>query len=112
MLAWPLDTRLSTAISLRTCTFQSAPRSMDNQEKAAHHMLAALHEALVDDLAGVVLAALDVDRLLHDRVRPAAERLSGAVLSGASRSASLRRHGRVLTWQGTVAGMAGVARGA
>lgn len=46
----------------------------------AHHVLAALHEALVDNLAGVVLARLDVDRLLHDGIRAAAERLARPVL--------------------------------
>ena len=46
----------------------------------AHHVFAALHEALVDDLAGVVLACIDVDRLLHDGIRAAAERLARPIL--------------------------------
>ena len=43
-------------------------------------MLAPLHELLVDDLAGIVFAGVDVDGLLHDGVRPAPERLACAVL--------------------------------
>jgi hypothetical protein len=43
-------------------------------------MLPPLHELLVDDLARIVLARLDVYRLLHDRVRPAPERLARAIL--------------------------------
>ena len=37
-----------------------------------HHVLAALHELLVDDLASIVLAGLDVDGFLDNSVRAAA----------------------------------------
>ncbi len=46
----------------------------------AYHVLAAFHEALVDDLAGIVLVCLDVDRLLHDGIRAAPERLARPIL--------------------------------
>ena len=42
-------------------------------------MLAASHEALVDDLGGVVAACLDVDAFLDYRVAPCSQRLSGLV---------------------------------
>jgi hypothetical protein len=96
------------------------------KEKGTHHVLATLHELLVDDLAGKVLAGLDVDRLLHDRVRPAPERLARAVLSWGKISMRTVGEGegmggvwrvgydgergvcryttRGRTWQGTVAG--------
>lgn len=45
-----------------------------------HHMLPPLHELLVDDFAGIVLARLDVNRLLHDGIRPTTERLACAIL--------------------------------
>jgi hypothetical protein len=43
-------------------------------------MLPPLHELLVDDLAGIVLAGLDVDGLLHDGIRSATKRLACAIL--------------------------------
>ena len=58
-----------------------------------HHVLPALHERLVDDLARVVLARLDVHRLLHDRVRPAPERLARPVLSAAAAPSAHARRG-------------------
>ena len=43
-------------------------------------MLPPLHELLVDDLAGIVLAGLDVDGLFDDGVGTGAEGFAGAVL--------------------------------
>jgi hypothetical protein len=48
-------------------------------------MLPPFHELLVDDLAGIVLAGLDVDRLFNDSIRPATERLACAILCAVSR---------------------------
>ena len=45
-----------------------------------YHVLSALHELFVDDLAGIVFSGLDVDGLLHDGVGAASEGLAGAVL--------------------------------
>jgi hypothetical protein len=47
-------------------------------------MLTALHKLLVDDLAGIVLARLDVDGLLYDGVRSASECFACAVLQKGS----------------------------
>ena len=44
------------------------------------HELSALHELLVDDLAGIVFDRLDVNGLLYDSICPAAQCLTGAVL--------------------------------
>ena len=46
----------------------------------AHHVLPPLHKLLVDDLTCVVLPGLDMDRLFHDRIRPAAQGLPSSVL--------------------------------
>jgi hypothetical protein len=43
-------------------------------------MFAALHELLVDDLAGIVLAGLNVDGLLYNSIGAATQRLAGAIL--------------------------------
>ena len=45
-----------------------------------HHILPPLHEFLVDHLACIVLARLDVHGFLHDGVRPTPQCLSGAIL--------------------------------
>lgn len=45
-----------------------------------HHMFSPLHELLVDDLAGIVFAGLDVYGLLHDSICAASERSSCAIL--------------------------------
>lgn len=43
-------------------------------------MFPALHELFIDDFAGIVLAGLDMNRLLHDCIRAATKGTSGAVL--------------------------------
>lgn len=43
-------------------------------------MFPALHEFLVDDFASIVLASLDMNRLLHDCICAATKGTSGAVL--------------------------------
>jgi hypothetical protein len=43
-------------------------------------MLPTLHQPLIDYLARIILARLDMDRLLHDRIRAAAEGFARAVL--------------------------------
>jgi hypothetical protein len=45
-------------------------------------MLPPRHQALVDDLGGVVAARVDVDALLDDRVRARAEHLADLVPAG------------------------------
>ena len=45
-------------------------------------MFSTLHQLLVNDFASIILAGLDVDRLLDDSVSPTAQRLSRAVLEG------------------------------
>jgi hypothetical protein len=44
------------------------------------HMFSALHELLVDDLASIILASLDVDRFFDYGIRPATESLARSVL--------------------------------
>jgi hypothetical protein len=78
MFRWPLETRLRTAISLRTWAIR-----VDDEErdwKKTHHMLAALHQALVDDLACIVFPRLDVDRLFDDGIGTASEGSSSPIL--------------------------------
>lgn len=64
-------------------------------------MLSAFHELLVDDLARIVLARLDVDSLLDDRIGPAAQSLACPILQSshehaqASDSFSISIHARV-----------------
>ena len=65
-----------------------------SQGTETHHVFTALHELLVDDLTGIVLAGLDVYGLLHDGVRPAAEGLARPILSS-SRAGSISRRGAV-----------------
>ena len=43
-------------------------------------MFSALHELLVDNLAGIIGSGLDVDGLLDDGVRAATQSLSGPIL--------------------------------
>lgn len=43
-------------------------------------MFSALHQLLVNDLAGIILSCLDMDRLLDDSVRPAPQGLPSPVL--------------------------------
>ena len=43
-------------------------------------MFSPLHELLVDDLASIVLASLDVNRLFDDSIRPTTEGLTSPVL--------------------------------
>ena len=43
-------------------------------------MFPSLHKLLVDNLAGIILARLNMNGLFHDRIRPAAEGLACAVL--------------------------------
>ena len=57
---------------------------MASLNATTHHVLAPLHELLVDDLARIVLARLDVHGLLHDGVRAAAEGLARAILPAAN----------------------------
>ena len=45
-----------------------------------NHMLLPLHELLVDDLANIVFAGLDVDRLFPDITRPTTENHACAIL--------------------------------
>ena len=52
------------------------------KRQGTHHVLPALHELLVDDLASIVLAGLDVHGLLDDGVCTASQSLSGAILAG------------------------------
>lgn len=57
-------------------------------------MLSPSHEALVDDLGGIVSAGVDVDAFLDRRVRASAERLSDFVATGLDHW--LRRHSCLL----------------
>lgn len=49
-------------------------------KRGSNHVLTALHKLLVDDLAGIVLAGLDVDGLLYDGIGAASKRLACAIL--------------------------------
>ncbi len=53
--------------------------ALEGGDLVAHHVLAASHELLGDDLAGVVLAGLDVHGLLDDGIGALAERAAGLV---------------------------------
>ena len=55
-------------------------------------MLAPLHELLVDDLAGIVLAGLDVHGLLYDGIRAAAQCLASTILICCVRLRQIRHH--------------------
>ena len=50
------------------------------EDAGTHHVLPALHELLVDDLAGKVLAGLDVDSLFDDSIGAASEGFTCTVL--------------------------------
>ena len=52
----------------------------DRLKKWMYHVFSALHELLVDHLAGIVGSGLDVNGLLDDCVRAAAQGLPGPVL--------------------------------
>jgi hypothetical protein len=43
-------------------------------------MFPPLHKLLVDNLARIILASLDMNRLFHDGIRPTAESLASAIL--------------------------------
>ena len=66
-------------------------------------MFPPLHKSLVDDLASIVLACRDVNRLLDDRVRPTPECLSCPILKSVSNLTWYRACRP--TWQGTVEGI-------
>ncbi len=51
-----------------------------NGDNETYHMLPALHELLVDNLASKVFSRLDVNSLLNNCIRSAAERLARAIL--------------------------------
>jgi hypothetical protein len=53
---------------------------LEHGDLVADHVLAALHELLVDDFACVVLVRPNVHGLLHDRVRATPEGLARPVL--------------------------------
>ena len=74
-------------------------------------MFSTLHKLLVDDLAGIVLASLDVDRLLDDSICSTSKRTPCPVLEGQqSRTRGIKQLNVALaicgeighTWQGTV----------
>ena len=46
-----------------------------------YHKLPPLHELLVDDFAGIILASLDMHGLLYDGIRAATQCLASAILS-------------------------------
>ena len=118
MFRWPFDTFFNTAISFRTYRRAESCQIRDLHEKipcgaaivssrwgdaftletpsggSTHHVFPPLHELLVDDFAGKVLAGLDVDGLLDDGIRSAAERLARAVLSEARGLSAARERGR------------------
>lgn len=75
--------------------------------RGTDHVLAALHELLVDDLAGIVLARLDVHGLLYDGVCSTAERLASAILPNSDENMPKQRHEHLNysahTWHGIVA---------
>lgn len=56
-----------------------------------HHILTPLHELLVNDLTCIVLAGLDVDRLLHDGIRSTTECLACPILGVRTVSLSIAR---------------------
>lgn len=60
-----------------TCPWQN---ECTGCKRSTYHVLPTLHELLVDHLAGIVLAGLDMDGLLYDRIRSAAEGLPCAIL--------------------------------
>ena len=104
MFRWPFDTFFNTAISFRTYRRTESRQIRDLHGKiscgaaivssrwgdtftletpsggSTHHVFPPLHELLVDDLASIVLAGLDVYGLLHDSVRSAAECLACPIL--------------------------------
>jgi len=43
---------------------------LENCNFVPNHVLATLHEFLVDNLASIVFVGLDMNSLLHDSVRP------------------------------------------
>lgn len=63
--------------SIRAATSMGSP----GIRIATHHVLPSLHEFLVDDLACVVFARLDVDGLLHDGIGPTSKGFSRAILT-------------------------------
>lgn len=70
-------------------------------------MFSALHEFLVDDLAGIVFSSLDMYRFLDYRVRPAPQGFSSAVLIQNQWVRGDRYDRLQLTWHGTV--LAGIS---
>lgn len=52
-------------------------------------MLTALHEFLVDDLAGIILARLDMNRFLYNGICTATECLSSTILEPSPSAAPL-----------------------
>lgn len=52
----------------------------DGLKKRIYHVFSALHELLVDHFAGIVGSSLDVNCLLDDGIRAAAQSLSSPVL--------------------------------
>lgn len=53
---------------------------LEDGDFVSDHVLATLHQLLVDDFAGIVLACGDVDGFLDDCVRAAAQCAASAVL--------------------------------
>ena len=52
-------------------------------------MLPTRHQSLVDDLGSIVATSIDVDALLHDRVRPSAQCFADFVSAWLDRSLGL-----------------------
>lgn len=65
--------------------------ALEHGNLVAHHVLAAGHEALVDDLCRVVAPRVNVHALLDHRVAARPERLARLVAAGLDRRLLLRR---------------------
>ena len=105
----PLDTRFSTAISLRTWVYVSYATCHDNV--ATHHELPTLHEFLVDHLTSIVFSRFDMDSFLHYRISSTTECLSRAVLVITAIRIMVSSVVNEVTWHGTVTGAFGISEG-
>ena len=63
-----MDTRLRTAISLRTWMAGSVRANVKGLASDPYHMFSTCHQSLVDDFGGIVSTSIDVYAFLDDRV--------------------------------------------
>ena len=76
-----------------------------------YHMFSAFHQTFIYDLAGIVLARLNMNRLLYDSISTTPKRFTCPILmQGDQRSKGIQKD-RTRTWQGTVVGIDCCERG-